>query len=71
MSDAFLIFNRIASYGSYISALSGLFFFYVVFVAFTEGERVINPSVFKCKEELHVFKFLFSPNNIMVGGWSS
>jgi len=25
--DAFLIFNRIASYGSYISALSGLFFF--------------------------------------------
>ncbi|MBC8303592.1 MAG: cytochrome c oxidase subunit 1 [Pelagibacterales bacterium] len=40
--DAFLIFNRIASYGSYISALSGLFFFYVVFVAFTEGERVIK-----------------------------
>ena len=40
--DAFLVFNRIASYGSYISAFSGLFFFYVLFVAFTRGERVIN-----------------------------
>ena len=40
--DAFIVFNRIASYGSYISALSGLFFFYVVFIAFTEGERVIK-----------------------------
>jgi cytochrome c oxidase subunit I len=40
--DAFLFFNRIASYGSYISAVSGLFFFYVVFVAFTEGERVVK-----------------------------
>ena len=38
--DAFLIFNRIASYGSYISALSALFFFYVVFSAFTKGNRI-------------------------------
>ena len=37
---AFLIFNRIASYGSYISALSALFFFYVVFSAFTKGNRI-------------------------------
>ena len=35
--DAFIDFNRIASFGSYISAFSALFFFYVVFVAFTTG----------------------------------
>jgi len=38
--DAFLMFNRIASYGSYISAFSAVFFFYVVLVAFTEGNIV-------------------------------
>lgn len=38
--DAFYVFNKIASYGSYISAFSALFFFYVVFVSFTRGERV-------------------------------
>jgi len=38
--DAFLMFNRIASYGSYISALSAIFFFYVILVAFTKGEPV-------------------------------
>ena len=38
--DAYLMFNRIASYGSYISALSAIFFFYVVLVAFTEGDTV-------------------------------
>ena len=42
--DAFLLFNRIASYGSYISALSGLFFFYVLYVAFTRGKRVSNKN---------------------------
>ncbi len=45
--DAFLVFNRIASYGSYISALSFLFFFYVVFVAFTRGKRVVNINKLK------------------------
>ena len=45
--DAYLTFNRIASYGSYISALSGLFFFYVLFVAFTRGNRVINRNKLK------------------------
>jgi len=34
------MFNRIASYGSYISALSAIFFFYVILVAFTKGEPV-------------------------------
>ena len=38
--DAFYVFNKIASFGSYISAFSALFFFYVIFVAFTRGERV-------------------------------
>lgn len=45
--DAFLVFNRIASYGSYISALSFLFFFYVIFVAFTRGNRVVNLNKLK------------------------
>lgn len=45
--DAYLTFNRIASYGSYISALSGIFFFYVLFVAFTRGNRVINRNKLK------------------------
>nr|QYC61944.1 cytochrome c oxidase subunit 1 [Guinardia striata] len=38
--DAYLMFNRIASYGSYISAFSAIFFFYVVLVSLTEGEIV-------------------------------
>ena len=45
--DSFLMFNRIASYGSYISALSSIFFFYVVFVAFSRGKRVINKNTLK------------------------
>lgn len=45
--DAFLMFNRIASYGSYISALSSIFFFYVVFVAFSSGKRVVNKNTLK------------------------
>ena len=32
--DAYYMFNKIASWGSYISALSSLFFFYVLFDAF-------------------------------------
>ena len=35
--DAYFIFNKIASWGSYISAVSSLFFFYVVFDAFSFG----------------------------------
>ena len=45
--DAFLMFNRIASYGSYISALSSIFFFYVVFVAFSSGKRVVNKNTLR------------------------
>lgn len=42
--DAFIVFNRVASFGSIISALSALFFFYVVYNAFTEGNRVITKN---------------------------
>ena len=41
--DAYLMFNRIASYGSYISAFSAIFFFYVVLVSLTEGE-IVKPK---------------------------
>jgi len=37
--DAYFIFNKIASWGSYISAVSSLFFFYVVFDAFSYGPK--------------------------------
>ena len=40
--DAYIGFNRIASLGSYVSALSAIFFFYVVYIAFSEGERVVT-----------------------------
>ena len=33
--DAYFIFNKIASWGSYVSAISSLFFFYIVFTAFS------------------------------------
>jgi len=45
--DAFLVFNRLASYGSYISALSSLFFFYLIFVAFTNGKKINNRKMLK------------------------
>jgi heme/copper-type cytochrome/quinol oxidase subunit 1 len=37
--DAYFVFNKIASWGSYISAISSLFFFYVVFDAFSFGKN--------------------------------
>ena len=36
--DAYFTFNKIASWGSYISAISSLFFFYVVFEAFSSNK---------------------------------
>lgn len=35
--DAYAGFNAIASFGSYLSAISGLFFFYIVFVSLSQG----------------------------------
>ena len=40
--DAFITFNKLASWGSYISALSSLFFFYVVFEAFSSSRKSTN-----------------------------
>ena len=37
--DAFAGWNAIASYGSYISLISSGFFFYIVYVTFTNNER--------------------------------
>lgn len=37
--DAYFLFNKIASWGSYISALSALFFFYVVYEALTTPRK--------------------------------
>jgi cytochrome c oxidase subunit 1 len=38
--DAYAGWNAVASFGSYISGVGLLFFFYVVYVSFTEGEIV-------------------------------
>lgn len=38
--DAFLTFNKMASWGSYISALSSLFFFYTVYEALSSNRKV-------------------------------
>lgn len=38
--DAFYIFNRVASWGSYISALSVILFFYLVFEALSSNRKV-------------------------------
>ena len=37
--DAFAGWNAVASYGSYLSALSALFFFYVVYATLVHGQR--------------------------------
>jgi cytochrome c oxidase subunit 1 len=43
--DAYAGWNAVASYGSYISAVSAVFFFYIVWVALTEGERETSKKV--------------------------
>jgi heme/copper-type cytochrome/quinol oxidase subunit 1 len=40
--DAFYIFNKIASWGSYISAISVILFFYLVFEAISSNRKVIK-----------------------------
>lgn len=39
--DAYFMFNKIASWGSYVSAISSLFFFYVVFDAMSSTDNFI------------------------------
>jgi len=43
--DAYSAWNSIASCGSYVSAISTLFFFYVVFVTFTEGVSINKKNI--------------------------
>jgi len=43
--DAFAGWNLIASYGSYLSAISSLFFFYVVYHTFVHGEKLNNKKI--------------------------
>jgi cytochrome c oxidase subunit I len=38
--DAFAGWNAVATYGSYITTVSALFFFYVIYVTLTEGEKI-------------------------------
>ena len=45
--DAFYVFNKIASWGAYLSALSALLFFYIVFEAFFSNRKVINLNTIK------------------------
>jgi heme/copper-type cytochrome/quinol oxidase subunit 1 len=37
--DAYFIFNKIASWGSYVSAVSSIFFFYIVFNSLTTYDK--------------------------------
>ena len=45
--DAFAGWNAVASFGSYISAISVVLFFYIVYVTLTQGERVSNKNVWR------------------------
>ena len=58
--DAFAGWNSVASFGSYISGIGLLFFFYVVYVSFIHGDLVeqnedtivlvrLSPSTFEKK----------------------
>jgi heme/copper-type cytochrome/quinol oxidase subunit 1 len=38
--DAFMTFNKLASWGSYVSAISSLFFFFVVYEAISSSRKV-------------------------------
>jgi heme/copper-type cytochrome/quinol oxidase subunit 1 len=38
--DAFADWNSIASFGSYISTISVIFFFYIIYITLTEGKRI-------------------------------
>lgn len=43
--DSYSGWNSLCSFGSYISSISTLFFFYVVFVTFTAGKSVNKKNV--------------------------
>ena len=43
--DAYAGFNAISSFGSYLSAISGIFFFYIVYISLVEGKVSKNPKI--------------------------
>jgi cytochrome c oxidase subunit 1 len=45
--DAFYVLNKISSWGAYLSTLSALLFFYVVFEAFSSSRKVVNLNTIK------------------------
>ncbi len=45
--DAYAGWNAIASFGSYISAVSIVLFFYIAYVTLTQGERITSKNVWK------------------------
>lgn len=45
--DAFAGWNAVASFGSYVSAFSALFFFYIAYVTLTSGTRVKEKNIWK------------------------
>jgi len=45
--DAYSGFNALASYGSILSALSGVLFFYIVYVSLVYGEPVPKKNFWK------------------------
>ena len=45
--DAFTEWNIVASFGSYISALSAILFFYIIYVTLTQGTRITEKNVWK------------------------
>jgi len=44
-ADAFSFWNALASFGSYISAISAIFFFYIVYTTLTTGKRITSKNV--------------------------
>jgi len=43
--DAFAAWNALASFGSYVSLISAVFFFYIVYVTLTRGDRITSKNV--------------------------
>ena len=43
--DAYSTWNSLATFGSYISVISALLFFYIVYVTLTSGERIKSKNI--------------------------
>ena len=41
-ADAYAGWNAVASYGSYLSAVSGVFFIYILYITLVRGQKVGN-----------------------------